>query len=62
MVTALHFAPGAFALVTVSNYAFEISGVTLDEQVAREWVAENPEMRRYTDILVWSHNGQGVKA
>jgi hypothetical protein len=58
MSTALRFAPGAFALVTVTGYAFEVSGVTMDPQVAEQWVAENPAIRRSTDVLIFTHDGQ----
>ena len=58
MNTALRFEPGAFALVTVTGYAFEVSGVTMDRQVAEQWVAENPAVRRYTDVLVFTHDRQ----
>jgi hypothetical protein len=57
--TPLRYSPGAFALVTITSLAFEVSGVTMDKQVAEEWVAENPALRRYTDVLVFSYDRQG---
>jgi hypothetical protein len=55
-MTPLRFTPGAFALVTITDCTFEVSGVTMDETVAEEWVAENPALRRYTSVLVFSHD------
>jgi len=57
----LRFAPGGFALVTVTDYAFEVSGVTMDEKVAEQWVAMNPFTRRYTAVLVFSHDLEGSR-
>ena len=50
-------AAGGFALVTVSCHGFEVSGITTDEKVAREWVAVQPECRRYADVPIFTKGG-----
>jgi len=50
----LTFEPGAYVLVTVTGAGFEVSGAALDLEAAEEWVAGNPLIRRYTDVLFFA--------
>ena len=54
----LTFKPGAFALVTVTGSGFEVSGAAFDREAAEAWVAAKPEIRRYSDVLVFAITGK----